>query len=118
MKSQVNRSTVVQQIVILMTIFIDSTGYAMVRPLFSFYILSFNLGAVALSLLMIMFALMHLIFSPILGRLSDKYGRRTLLLISISISSLSFVMFTFASTYWMLLLSRIISGIATEVPIA
>jgi DHA1 family tetracycline resistance protein-like MFS transporter len=118
MKSQVNRSTVVQQIVILMTIFIDSTGYAMVRPLFSFYILSFNLGAVALSLLMIMFALMHLIFSPILGRLSDKYGRRTLLLISISISSLSFIMFTFASTYWMLLLSRIISGIATEVPIA
>jgi DHA1 family tetracycline resistance protein-like MFS transporter len=111
-------SSVVQQIVILMTIFIDSTGYAMVRPLFSFYVLSFDLGAVALSLLIIIFALMRFIFSPILGRLSDKYGRRSLLLISISISSFSFVLFTFASTYWMLLLSRMISGIATEVTIA
>ncbi|NHJ23986.1 MAG: MFS transporter [Candidatus Lokiarchaeota archaeon] len=118
MKTHANKSTVIHQFVILMTIFIDATGYAMIRPLFSFYVLSFNLGAVALSLLMIMFALMQFIFSPILGRLSDKYGRRSLLLISISISSVSFLLFTLASSYWMLLLSRMISGMATEIPIA
>jgi DHA1 family tetracycline resistance protein-like MFS transporter len=118
LKTNTNKSTAIQQLVILMTIFIDATGYAMVRPLFSFYVLSFNLGAVALSLLMIMFALMQFMSSPILGRLSDKYGRRSLLLISISISSVSFLFFTLASTYWMLLLSRMISGMATEIPIA
>jgi multidrug resistance protein len=106
------------QIVILITIFIDATGYAMVRPLISFYALSFNVGALALGLLMNMFALMQFIFSPILGRLSDKYGRRPLLLISISISSFSFVLFTIANSFWMLLLSRTISGMATEIPIA
>lgn len=113
-----NNSAFSQQIIILMTIFVDATGYAMIRPLLSFYALSFNVGAFALGLLMNMFALMQFIFSPILGRLSDRYGRRSLLLISISISSLSFLLFTVANSFWMLLLSRIISGMATEIPIA
>jgi DHA1 family tetracycline resistance protein-like MFS transporter len=118
MKSVHNKSSFSQQIVILLTIFIDATGYAMIRPLMSFYALSFNVGAFALGILINMFALMQFIFSPILGRLSDKYGRRPLLLISVSISSFSFVLFTIANSFWMLLLSRIISGMATEIPIA
>jgi len=118
MKSIHNKSSFSQQIVILMTIFIDATGYAMIRPLISFYALSFNVGAFALGILMNMFALMQFIFSPILGRLSDKYGRRSLLLISISISSFSFLLFTIADSFWMLLLSRSISGMATEISIA
>ncbi|MFX1468292.1 MAG: MFS transporter [Promethearchaeota archaeon] len=118
MKSTHYKSSYSQQIVILITIFIDATGYAMIRPLISFYALSFNVGAFALGILMNMFALMQFIFSPILGRLSDKYGRRSLLLISISISSFSFLLFTIANSFWMLLLSRTISGMATEIPIA
>jgi multidrug resistance protein len=118
MKSIHKKSSFSQQIVILITIFIDATGYAMIRPLISFYALSFNVGAFALGLLMNMFALMQFIFSPILGRLSDKYGRRSLLLISVSISSFSFLLFTIADSFWMLLLSRIISGMATEITIA
>ena len=118
MKSVYEKSSFSQQIVILMTIFIDATGYAMIRPLISFYALSFNVGAFALGLLMNMFALMQFIFSPILGRLSDKYGRRPLLLISISISSFSFFLFTISNSFLMLLLSRSISGMATEITIA
>jgi multidrug resistance protein len=118
MKSIHKKSSFSQQIVILLTIFIDATGYAMIRPLISFYALSFNVGAFALGFLMNMFALMQFIFSPILGRLSDKYGRRSLLLISVAISSFSFLLFTIADSFWMLLLSRIISGMATEIPIA
>ncbi|MFX1451541.1 MAG: MFS transporter [Promethearchaeota archaeon] len=118
MKSVSKKSSFSQQLVILITIFIDATGYAMIRPLISFYALSFNVGAFALGLLMNMFALMQFIFSPILGRLSDKYGRRPLLLISISISSFSFLLFTIANSFWLLLLSRLISGMATEIPIA
>ncbi|MFW9897367.1 MAG: MFS transporter, partial [Candidatus Thorarchaeota archaeon] len=118
MNSNHYKSSYLQQIIILITIFIDATGYAMIRPLLSFYALSFNVGAFALGLLMNVFAVMQFIFSPILGRLSDKYGRRPLLLISISISSFSFLLFTIADSFWMLLLSRTISGMATEIPIA
>jgi MFS family permease len=118
MNSINNKTSFSLQIVILITIFVDATGYAMIRPLISFYALSFNVGAFALGLLMNVFALMQFIFSPIIGRLSDKYGRRSLLLISISISSFSFFLFTIANSFWMLLLSRVVSGMATEIPIA
>lgn len=118
MVSTTEKSKFFQQFVILMTIFIDATGYAMVIPLLSFYTVSFNLGAFGLGILMNMFALMQFIFSPIMGRLSDKYGRRTLLLISISLSSASFFMFTIATSYYILLISRMFSGMATEVSIA
>ena len=91
-----------QQFTILMTIFIDATGYAMVIPLLSFYTRSFNLEALGLGILMVTFALSQFIFSPIMGRLSDKYGRRLLLLISISLSSASFLMFTLATSFYIL----------------
>lgn len=118
METPTERSKFAQQFVILMTIFIDATGYAMVIPLLSFYAVSFNVRALGLGILMNMFALMQFIFSPIMGRLSDKYGRRKLLLISISLSSASFLMFTIATSYYLLLISRIFSGMATEVSIA
>ncbi|MFW9829730.1 MAG: MFS transporter [Candidatus Thorarchaeota archaeon] len=118
MKLVKKKSSFSQQLVILVTIFIDATGYAMIRPLISFYALSFNVGAFALGVLMNVFALMQFIFSPIIGRLSDKYGRRSLLLLSISISSFSFILFTIADSFWILLLSRAVSGMATEIPIA
>jgi DHA1 family tetracycline resistance protein-like MFS transporter len=107
-----------KQFVILMTIFIDATGYAMIIPLLPFFAVSFNVGPLALGFLLNIFALMQFIFSPIMGRLSDNYGRRKLLLLSISLSSLSFLMFTIATSYWFLFISRIFSGMATEISIA
>jgi len=101
-----------------MTIFIDAIGYAMVIPLLPFIAATFNVGALPLGFLLNIFALMQFIFSPIMGRLSDKYGRRKLLLVSIFLSSLSFLLFTTAISYWFLFLSRIFSGIATEISIA
>jgi multidrug resistance protein len=108
----------IKNFVLLMTIFIDATGFAMIIPLLPFYIQQFNVGAIGLGLLLFSFALMQFIFSPIMGRLSDKYGRRPLLLFSIFTSTLSFTFFTLAINYPMLLLSRISAGIATEVSVA
>ncbi|TFG00667.1 MAG: MFS transporter [Promethearchaeota archaeon] len=117
--SQINsESSRLKRSIILFTVFIDATGYAMVIPLLPFFSASFGVGAAGLGLLMLMFALMQFIFSPIMGNLSDIYGRRKLLLASIILSSLSFLMFTIAQSYWFLLVSRILSGIATEVSIA
>jgi len=90
----------------------------MIFPLLPFISSSFGVGAAGLGLLMLVFALMQFIFSPIMGKLSDRHGRRKLLLTSIGLSALSFVMFTIASAYWFLLISRILAGMATEVSIA
>lgn len=117
--NQINsESSRLKRYTILFTVFIDATGYAMVIPLLPFISESFGVGAAGLGLLMLVFALMNFIFSPIIGNLSDIYGRRKLLILSIGLSSLSFLMFTIAFSYWFLLASRILSGIATEVSIA
>ncbi|MEJ2248545.1 MAG: MFS transporter [Candidatus Lokiarchaeota archaeon] len=107
-----------RKFVLLFTIFVDATGYAMIFPFISYYALSFNVGAFAIGLLMNIFALMQFISSPIMGRLSDKYGRRNLLMLSILVSGFSFVLFATAISYWMLFFSRILSGAATEISIA
>jgi predicted MFS family arabinose efflux permease len=61
---------------------------------------------------------MQFIFSPILGRISDSRGRKPVLLLSIFVSSVSFILFTIANSFVLLLLSRIIAGVATEGAVA
>lgn len=104
--------------VIFMTIFIDLTGFGMIIPLLPFYADTFQAGPTALGVLVASFSIMQFIFSPILGRVSDNVGRRPVLLLSILVSSVSFVLFALASSFLMLLLSRIIAGIATESAVA
>jgi multidrug resistance protein len=105
-------------LVILMTIFIDVTGFGIVIPLLPFYTQFFQAGSIALGVLVSSFALMQVISSPILGRLSDRIGRRPILLLSILTSIGSFMLFALANSFIMLLFSRIIAGLATEVSVA
>jgi len=104
--------------VLAVTIFIDTTGYGMILPLLPFYVETFHAGAAALGILAASFAIMQFIFAPILGRISDNVGRRPVLLLSILTSTASFVLFTLANSYFLLLLSRIIAGAATEAGVA
>ncbi|MCW3987111.1 MAG: MFS transporter [Candidatus Bathyarchaeota archaeon] len=101
-----------------MTIFIDITGFGIVLPLLPFFVNTFQAGSTALGVLVASFALMQFIFSPILGRLSDSFGRRPVLLLSILTSVVSFFLFALANSYFVLLLSRIIAGLATEIGVA
>ncbi|MEE8571198.1 MAG: MFS transporter [Candidatus Bathyarchaeia archaeon] len=101
-----------------MTIFIDITGFGIVPPLLPFFVNTFQAGSTALGVLVASFALMQFIFSPILGRLSDSFGRRPVLLLSILTSVVSFFLFALANSYFVLLLSRIIAGLATEIGVA
>ena len=104
--------------VIVMTTFIDMIGFGMVIPLLPFHPETAGAGALALGLLIGSFSLMQFIFSPLLGRLSDKVGRRPVILLSIFFSAISFIVFALANSFPMLLLSRISAGMATESAVA
>ncbi|MET0626338.1 MAG: MFS transporter [Pyrinomonadaceae bacterium] len=100
-------------LVIFVTVFIDLVGFGIVIPVLPFYVEGTQFGASprAVGLLFASYSAMQLIFSPILGRLSDRYGRRPVLFFSLLGTSLGFFVMGFATTLWMLFAGRIIDGI-------
>ncbi len=101
-------------VVIFTTVFIDLVGFGIVIPVLPFYAegTRFNATPRTVGILFASYSVMQLIFSPVLGRLSDKYGRRPVLLISIIGTGIGFVILGFATTLWMLFLGRILDGIS------
>jgi MFS family permease len=104
--------------VIAITLFIDGIGFGIVYPLLAYYAITFDVGITTLGLMTASFFVMRFFFSPILGRMSDKFGRRPVLITSIFLSLASYVLFAFADSFLLLLLSRIVAGLATEVAVA
>jgi MFS family permease len=116
---KVNLSTRLSPIlVIVITVFIDITGYGIIIPLLPFYATEFQAGPTALGILIASFAIIQFFFAPLLGKASDNKGRKPILLLSLLISFMSFTVFSFANSYLMLLVSRIIAGTATERAVA
>src|ERR1700741_5481589 len=101
-------------LVIFVTVFIDLVGFCIVIPVLPFYAegTRFNATPRIVGLLFASYSIMQLIFSPVLGRLSDKYGRRPVLLVSIIGTGIGFFMLGFATSLWMLFLGRILDGIS------
>src|SRR5438132_6272762 len=100
-------------LVIFITVFIDLVGFGIVIPVLPYYAEGTKFGATPsqVGLLFASYSIMQLVFAPVLGRLSDKYGRRPLLLTSLLGTALGFLILGFATTLWMLFLGRIIDGI-------
>jgi multidrug resistance protein len=100
-------------VVIFTTVFIDLVGFGIVIPVLPFYAegTRFNASPRTVGFLFASYSIMQLIFSPVLGRLSDKYGRRPVLLISIIGTGIGFLILGFATTLWMLFAGRILDGI-------
>lgn len=96
---------------ILLVVFIDLLGFSLILPLLPYYAETFNATKFQTGLLIAVYALMQLIGAPILGRLSDRFGRRPILLVSIFGTFLGFVLFGFATSLWMLFAARILDGI-------
>jgi len=103
---------------LMLTVLIDMTGFGMIIPLIPFYAQRFSSGAAGIGILIASYSVMQLLFSPVLGRVSDARGRRPVLLFSILTSVGSFALFTFASNYFVLLVSRLVAGLATEGAVA
>lgn len=100
-------------IVIFTTVLIDLIGFGIVIPVLPFYAEGtiFNATPRTVGILFASYSVMQLIFAPILGSLSDKYGRRPVLFLSIIGTGIGFLVLGFATTLWMLFVGRILDGI-------
>lgn len=99
--------------IVFTTIFIDLIGFGIVIPILPFYAETapFNATPLEIGFLFSSYSAMQFVFSPILGGLSDKYGRRPILFFSLLGSSIGYLVIGFASVLWMVFLGRIIAGV-------
>src|ERR1700694_3008210 len=90
--------------VIFVTVFIDLVGFGIVIPVLPYYAEGARFGATPreVGLLFASYSVMQRVFSPVLGRLSDKFGRRPILLVSLLGTSLGFLILGFANTLLLL----------------
>ncbi len=82
--------------VVFLTVFIDLVGFGIVIPLVPLYAEAYEPSPLAFGILMASFSAMQFLFAPLLGRLSDRIGRRPVLLFSLFGSFLSYLLFAFA----------------------
>jgi DHA1 family tetracycline resistance protein-like MFS transporter len=98
-------------LLILGYVFLDLLGYSLILPLLPYYAENFGASVFLVGLLGTANALGQLIAAPIIGRLSDRYGRRPLLIFSIIGTLVAFLMLGFSQSLWMIFLSRIVDGL-------
>jgi DHA1 family tetracycline resistance protein-like MFS transporter len=99
-------------LVIFLTIFVNLIGFGIIIPLLPFYAETFGASPLVIGLLFAIFSLCQLVAAPVLGDLSDRYGRRPVLLFSLLGTVVSFVMLAVAHTVTMLFLARIVDGLS------
>ena len=102
---------------ILFTVTLDAIGIGLIFPVMPDLLEQVTGGTLARAaiwggLLSTSFAVMQFLFGPVVGSLSDRYGRRPVLLISLAIMAVDYIVLATASTIWLLLVARIVVGIA------
>ncbi len=93
-----------------LTVFIDLIGFGIIIPLLPLYAEKFGADATTVGLLLMSYSLMQFFFAPMWGRLSDRIGRRPVLLISLTISAIGYSIWGAATSLEMLFVSRIVAG--------
>ena len=98
-------------LVLFVTAFVDMVGLTMIIPLLPFYATELGASAAVVGLLVSAFSVAQLAVAPVWGRLSDRYGRRPAILAGLLITSCAYVIFGFAGSVPVLLLSRLVQGL-------
>ncbi len=103
-------------IFILMTVVIDAMGIGLIMPVMPNLILEVKAGSLANAALWggvmtTSFAVMQFLFGPVVGNLSDRFGRRPVLLTSLAVMAADYLVMALAGTIWLLLAGRIVGGI-------
>ncbi|KXI30436.1 MFS transporter [Paraglaciecola hydrolytica] len=95
---------------IFIVILVDMIGFGIMIPIFAYYVMQLGGGPETATLLMGLYSLAMFISAPLLGRLSDYYGRKPILMLSMFGACLGYILLAFADTLWMIALSRLLSG--------
>lgn len=104
-------SRAIKQISVLMaTVFVDMIGFTMVLPLLPFYATRLGADPSLVGMLIAAHPFAQLAVSPFWGRLSDRYGRRPLILAGLMLSAAAYVLFGLAEAIWLLFASRLVQG--------
>jgi len=96
--------------VLIITNFVDMVGLLMVIPLLPFYARDMGGGGLVVAVLITSFTAAQLVSAPLWGKFSDRYGRRPALLVGLTAAMIAYIVFAFATSIWLLLLSRIVQG--------
>ncbi|HED03945.1 MAG TPA: MFS transporter [Candidatus Fraserbacteria bacterium] len=97
--------------ILLLTVFIDLLGFGLIIPLLPLYARQLQASPFEIGLLMASYSLMQFIFAPIWGQISDRVGRRPIILLSLLGSVLAYTLFGLASSLPLLFLARLLAGL-------
>jgi multidrug resistance protein len=97
-------------LVLIVTAFVDMVGLLMVIPLMPYYARDLGAGSLMVTVMVVSFTAAQLLSAPLWGRFSDKYGRRPALLVGLGAAAIAYVVFAYANSIWLLLLSRVVQG--------
>lgn len=100
-------------LVLFVTIFIDLLGFGIIIPILPTYARSLQASSLEIGFLAASYSLMNFIFAPFWGSLSDRFGRKPIILISVAITGLAYVVFAYSDMLWLLFVSRIVAGIGS-----
>ncbi len=98
------------RLILFATVFFDLLGFGIVIPFLPMYATRLGVGAGAIGLLLSAYSIMQFIFAPVLGRLSDRIGRRPIIMLGLLGSSLSYLIYGFTDSFAGLLISRAVHG--------
>jgi MFS transporter, DHA1 family, tetracycline resistance protein len=98
------------RLILFATVFFDLLGFGIVIPFLPMYAARLGIGAGAIGLLLSAYSITQFIFAPLLGRLSDRIGRRPIIMLGLFGSSLSYLIYGFTDSFAGLLISRAAHG--------
>src|SRR5215210_6160632 len=97
-------------LVLFLTVFIDLIGFGMVIPFLAYYAREYGASGLVVGAVVGVYSIMQFFFAPVWGRLSDRIGRRPVLLISLTASCAGYALFAFSRNLPLLFASRVIAG--------
>ena len=97
---------------IFLTVFIDLLGFGILIPILpSFAVKELGVDETAIGVAIALYSFVQFLFNPILGKISDKRGRKPIIIFCLLMNAIGYVIFAFTHSYIMLLISRIVAGI-------
>ena len=95
---------------LLFTVFIDTVGFGIVLPLLPYFAEKFGATPLVVTLLATVYSFTQFIFAPIWGRLSDRFGRRPIILLTLAGMIIGYVLLAFSGSLLLLFISRAFTG--------